>query len=137
MLSLDGETADKNVFVSSAAVLNRSKALFPKAASALKAEGFCDEELASFKPCFKSQDKARFVDADVIIGMSRFHKYLLPRGCKGKYVTLSEAAEGKYTPIPDPFLARTQEEYDKAMAVIKQYLVEYFNRLKKDLVSTI
>ena len=49
------------------------------------------------------------------------------------FITLSEAAEGKYTPIPDPFLYKSQEDYDKVMSVIKVYLTLYATRLEEKL----
>ena len=71
--------------------------------------------------------------ADVIIGMSRMHKLLTPRKYRSKYITLSEAATDKYSPVPDPFLATSQAEYDKTMAVLKDYVEQYFLRLKNAL----
>lgn len=50
-----------------------------------------------------------------------------------KFVTLSYAAEGKYTPIPDPFLYKSQEEYDKVMSIIKVYLEKYAAKLEEEL----
>lgn len=48
-------------------------------------------------------------------------------------MTLSYAAEGKYTPIPDPFLYKSQEEYDKVMSIIKVYLEKYAAKLEEEL----
>lgn len=121
------------VEVSSSAVFNRSRSLFPKAAVSLKREGFSDEELAAFKPSFKCSAKEKFRDADVIIGMSKMHKWLTPAKYRKKFITLSEAAEGKYTPIPDPFLYKSQEDYDKVMSVIKVYLTLYATKLEEGL----
>ncbi len=121
----------KNIEVSSSAVFNRSKVIFPKAAVSLKREGFSEEEIAAFKPSFKWTEPEKFRDADVIVGMSKMHKWLTPRKYRKKFVTLSEAAEGKYTPIPDPFLYKSQEEYDKVMSVIKVYLEELAAKLEK------
>ena len=113
------------VEVSSSAVFNRSRNIFPKAVVSLRREGFSDEEIASFKPSFKWCEPEKFRDADVIIGMSKMHKWLTPVSQRKKFMTLSEAAEGKYTPIPDPFLYKSQEEYDKVMSIIKVYLQKY------------
>ena len=55
------------VEVSSSAVFNRSKVIFPKAAVSLKREGFSEKEIAAFKPSFKCSAKEKFRDADVII----------------------------------------------------------------------
>ena len=72
-----------------------------------------------------------FDEADEIIGMTRWHKWLLPRSLKPKFKTLSEAAEGVYKPVPDPFLAKDEATYDRAMSVIKKYLGEYAEKLKE------
>lgn len=117
--------------VSSSAVFNKSRAIFPKAAVCLEKEGFDREYVMAHKPSFKWCDETRFRDADVIIGMSRLHRALTPRKYREKFITLSEAAEGRYTPIPDPFLYKTQEKYDEVMAVIKRYLEEYAAVLEK------
>lgn len=117
--------------VSSSAVFNKSREIFPRALISLEKEGFSREEILAHKPSFKWCDKERFRDADVIIGMSKLHKLLTPRKYRKKFVTLSEAAEGKYTPLPDPFLYKTQEEYDKVMAQIKFYVQEYVKKLEE------
>lgn len=119
--------------VKSAAVVNRSKEIFPMAAVALENEGFGKQEIAAHKPSYKRADMKRFEDADVIVGMSKMHRLFTPRRFRSKFITLSEAATGRYKAIPDPFLARSQEKYDAAMRVIKDYLVEYFKRLKSEL----
>lgn len=125
--------------VSSSAVFNKSREIFPKAAVCLEKEGFAPDYVKAHKPSFKWCDMSRFRDADVIIGMSRMHGFLTPCRYRKKFVTLSEAAEGRYTPVPDPFLYKTQEKYDEVMAVIKKYLTEYAavleNRFAKDCVS--
>jgi len=120
------------VEVHSSAVFNKSKSIFPKAVDILKREGFPENEILAHKPSFKT-DKERFENADVIIGMSRMHKLLTPRKYRSKYITLSEAATDKYSPVPDPFLATSQEEYDKTMSVLKNYVEQYFIRLKSAL----
>ncbi len=120
------------VEVRSSAVFNKSKSIFPKAVDILKREGFPESEILAHKPSFKT-DKERFENADVIIGMSRMHKLLTPRKYRSKYITLSEAATDKYSPVPDPFLATSQAEYDKTMSVLRDYVSLYFQRLKNAL----
>lgn len=117
------------VNVCSSAVFNRSKNIFPKAVDALKREGFEESVIHAHKPSFKT-DKERFEKADVIIGMSRMHGLLTPRKYRKKYVTLSEAATGKSSPVPDPFLATSQQSYDKTMLVLKGFVTQYFSKLK-------
>ena len=111
--------------VSSSAVFNKSGSIFPKAVVSLEREGFPKEEILAFRPSFKWTSPEKFREADVIIGMSKMHRLLTPRKYRKKFMTLSYAAEGKYTPIPDPFLYKTQEEYDRVMSVIKVYLEKY------------
>lgn len=130
MVAGDDVLSRAGIEISSSAVLNHSKEIFPKAVVALKNEGFSEEELLRHKPSHKSNARDRFEEADIIIGMSRFHKLLTPASCRSKYITLSEVAEGKYTPIPDPWLKTSQADYDKSMAVLKKYLDEYFVKLK-------
>lgn len=133
MIDNDEELRGK-VDVCSSAVFNRSKSIFPKAVDVLKREGFDESEILAHKPSFKT-DKERFEKADVIIGMSHMHKLLTPRKYRKKYVTLSEAATGKYAPVPDPFLATSQKEYDKTMTVLKSYVGSYFKQLKTKILS--
>lgn len=119
--------------VSSAAVFNRSKYIYPKAVVSLEREGFDKETILAHRPAYKGTDKQRFEDADVIIGMSRLHRALTPRKYRDKFVTLSEAATGKYTPIPDPFLYPSQNDYDRLMSVIKKFLTLYAEKLEREL----
>lgn len=102
---------------------------FPQSGRHSEREGFDEREILAHKPSFKT-DKARFENADVIIGMSRMHGLLTPRKYRKKYVTLSEAATGKYSPVPDPFLATSQQSYDKTMLVLKGFVTQYFSKLK-------
>ena len=88
------------VEVSSSAVFNRSKVIFPKAAVSLKREGFSEREIAAFKPSFKCSAKEKFRDADVIIGMSKMHKWLTPAKYRKKFITLSEAIHPHPRPLP-------------------------------------
>lgn len=122
-------------WIKSSAVLNKSKQIHPKAAIALQKEGFFWEEIQAHKPAFVHADRAPFVDADIIIGMSKMHKILLPRKFRKKFVTLSTLALGKYIKIPDPFLLKSQERYNEAMEPIKHYLDIFANNLKEQFLS--
>ena len=117
--------------VESAAVLNHSKELHSKARASLLGEGFTSEELDAHRPRHIRDYPDLTREADVIIGMTAWHRYLIPKADKAKYVNLSEAAGESYKAVPDPFLARSQAKYDTAMAVIKRYLAEFADRLKK------
>lgn len=121
--------------VGSSAVFNRSKVIYPKAVVSLEREGFPKEQILAHKPAYKSTDKQRFEEADVIIGMSRLHRLLTPRKYRDKFVTLSEAATGKYVPIPDPFLYTSQNDYDRVMSVIKKYLTLYAEKLERQFAG--
>ena len=50
-------------------------------------------------------------------------------------MTLSEAATGKYVPIPDPFLYTSQNDYDRVMSVIKKYLTLYAEKLERQFAG--
>lgn len=131
MVSEDEELRGK-IEIDSAAVLNHSLSLHPKSRQALINEGFSAEKLDAFKSKHLKECREVFDAADMIIGMTRWHKWLLPKADKKKYKTLSEAATGKYRAIPDPFLAPNQEVYDRAMGVIKGYLIKFLKRLKEE-----
>ncbi len=133
MIANDDDLKDK-VEVRSAAVFNRSKRIFPKAVVVLKRNGFDEREILAHKPSFKT-DVELFESADVIIGMSHTHKLLTPKKYRSKFVTLSEAATGTYTPIPDPFLSTSQEAYDKVMRALDSYLSQLFVKLKSTVNS--
>lgn len=115
--------------VKSAAVINFGKKLDDKAYACMKEEGFPEEWLDAHVSKHIWFNKQLFRDADVIVGMTRIHGALLPRAFRRKYVNLSEAADGIYKPIPDPFLAKSQEEYNNAMHVIAGYLDRYAAKL--------
>ena len=135
MVAKDPELQKRVSKVASAAVFNRMYKIHPKARIALLREGFDGAYIDAHKPSFKWSDPERFEQADVIIGMSKMHRWLTPCRWRKKFVTLSEAAEGKYTPLPDPFLYKTQEEYDKVMSVIKIYVEKYAAKLEKELAA--
>lgn len=109
----------------SGAVFNRSKKLHAKAKYALLSEGFLESEIDKHVPRFIKDNLTLFKDSDIIIGMTRWHKWCLPKELRSKYVNLSEASGGEYRAIPDPFLAPNQEEYNKVMAVVGEYVKNY------------
>lgn len=133
LVANDDVLRDKIQWIKSSAVFNKSKKLHSKAAAALQNEGFLVDEISAHKPSYYHFDKAPFKEADVIIGMSKVHKILLPKRYHKKFFTLSEIAVGKYIKIPDPFLLKTQEQYNLAMEPIKNYLNLYVAQLKKQL----
>ncbi len=118
--------------VSSSAVFNKSIKIHDKALKCLVSEGFDENNIKAHKPTFKWGAWERFKQADVIIGMSKMHKFMTPIPFQKKYTTLSEIATGQYKNIPDPFLAPTQEEYNKVMEVIKGYLLLYIKKLEEN-----
>lgn len=122
---------DKGIEVYSSAVFNKSAEIHTMALNALKAEGFDESHIKAHRPGFKYKDKRKFEQADIIIGMSKIHYYLTPKAYRKKFVTLSELTINNYVKIPDPFLKRTQKEYDEVMAIIKEYLLILVNSLEQ------
>ncbi len=121
--------AERVTWVQSGAVFHQCKKLHPKARAALLAEGFAPEELDKHSPAFWRRFPERFEEADIIIGMTRWHKYFIPKKWRGKYIDLAELATGVYTPVPDPFLAKTQEKYNEVMRVLDKYLQEVAQKI--------
>ena len=116
--------------VSSAAVLNQSFAIHPKAVLALRREGFTDEEIYAHKPRFKWFAWQDFKEADLIIGMNNANKVFVPFQFKKKFKTLSEIAVGEDVFIPDPWLMKDINDYYKVMDTIKGYLIKFAENLK-------
>ncbi len=126
----EDELLSGKIEVDSSAVFNKSKEIFPKAVDVLLREGIDNEEIMSHKPTFKWGAMEKFREADVIVGMSKTHKLLTPIKYKKKCVTLSQIATGKYELIPDPFLALSQQDYDRVMGILKRYLYQYMDVLR-------
>lgn len=122
---------DKIEDVKSSAVLNLSFSIHPKTIKALISEGFDEKEISSHKPTFVWTHLKMFDQADIIIGMSKINKFLLPIRYWSKFTTLSEVATGKYKKIPDPFFRRSDTSYSKIMQEIKSYLEIYLENLIK------
>ena len=126
----DEQLKSKIEWVRSAAVLNKSRRLHKKAFQSLSARGFDEKVLREFKPSYILCDRALFDDADMIVGMAAAHKTLLPIKYKKKFRLLSSVAgEGKKS-IPDPFLKKTQDDYEVVMRVIEDYLNKFAERIK-------
>lgn len=125
-----------NVEVKSSAVMTPMEEMDPRTAKALLKEGFTEAEVAAHKPGFvyRKYDWNLFKEADVIIGMTKSHKFLTPLPFKKKFVTLSEAATGKYEPVVDPWLYKSEEKYQGAMDEIKAYLEQYLKVLEQQTV---
>lgn len=131
MCENDTDLAARVEWVKSGAVFHQCKNLHPKAKAALEAEGFAPEILDKHSPAYWRRFPERFEQADIIIGMTRWHKYFIPKKWRGKYVDLAELATGTYTPVPDPFLAKTQEKYNEVMRVLDKYLVMVADKIKQ------
>ena len=116
--------------ISSAAVLNQSFKIHPKAVLALRREGFSDEEIYAHKPRFKWFAWKDFKEADLIIGMNNANKIFTPPMFQKKFKTLSEVATGEDVFIPDPWLMKDINDYYKVMDVIKGYLLKFVEKLK-------
>lgn len=120
-------------WVRSSAVLNKSKMIHPNAVLALRREGFDDEYIFSHKPSFKWLDMKRYKDADVIVGMAKMHKCLMPLLYRKKYVNISEFAGDPYMAVKDPYLKKDIETYYATMDTLKSYLVKYLDKQEKML----
>lgn len=127
----DKTLSNKINWVKSSAVFNKMKRIHPKARVALIKEGFTEQEIDTHKPSYIWFDYKRFKEADIIIGMTRMQKYLLPCWFYKKYKTLSEAVGDRYKKIKDPYLEKTQEGYDKVMQELKDYANRYILRLNE------
>lgn len=125
----------KNIkWVKSAAVFHQTKRtthVFPKNRVRLKEKGFTDEEIDTHIPLFYPKVKDRFKEADIIIGMTYTHKWETPCKYWKKFKTLSQITDGKYIPIPDPWLKKTQEEYNKEMDKLDIYIEKLANVLRE------
>ena len=132
MVENDPELKGKNR-VRSSAVLNQMKEIDEKTRKSLRREGFSDQEIDLHRPGVWYRDRDKFKDADIIIGMTRFQKFLCPFPYRKKFTTLSEAATGKYHSIPDPWLIEDMDRYYAEMDKIKGYLLQYFEKLKQKM----
>ncbi len=128
MVSEDAQLCRRIEWVKSGGVSFMLNKISRKAKSSLVREGFSPEAVDRHRPRMWLFAFNRFAAADVIIGMTKLQRYLLPWWWRGKYVTLSEAAIGSYVRIPDPALLGPRE-YDAAMRVIKGYLQKLKARL--------
>ena len=118
-------------WVDSSAVFNRSKEIFPKTKQCLLDDGFTLEEIDKFKPSFIKDNIKPFEEADLIIGMTKSHKFWLPKKFKKKFVTLSEAAYNIYTAMPDPFMTKDMKKYKSYMEAIKVATERFADNLEK------
>ena len=100
---------------------------------ASKGEGLGNQFLSHIRECDAIVEVVRcFKNADIIIGMTKGHKLLTPIWWQGKFKTLSEAATGRYKPVPDPWLQKP-DEYSKSMQVIKAYIEQYVKNLETEM----
>lgn len=119
-------------WVRSAAVLNPSARIHPKAELALSREGFDKEYVLQHKPAYLLFDYKRFKEADVIIGMIKLHKWLLPVWLHKKFTTISELVDGEYKGVPDPYLMKDMNDYYAVMDTLKDYVVRYADKLEQE-----
>lgn len=121
--------------VCSSAVLNHMHKMDPRTRAALLKEGFTEREVDAHKPGIIWKDTDKFQNADIIIGMTKWHKTLTPFYWRSKCMTLSEAATGEYVPVKDPWTCKTTEEYDACMEEMKAYLKQFCSRLNAEQAS--
>ncbi len=130
MVEKDPELAARVDKVASAAVFNRMYKIHPMARVALLREGFDAAYIDSHKPSFKWGDRRLFDEADLIVGMSRANKFVLPLRYHRKFVTLSEYAEGRYEKVPDPFLMKNVDDYLAVMDFLKEKLQKFAQKIR-------
>ena len=130
MVAKDPELQKRVSKVASAAVFNRMYKIHPKARIALLREGFDGAYIDAHKPSFKWGDRHLFDEADLIVGMSRANKWVLPLRYHRKFVTISEYAEGAYENVPDPFLMKEVDDYLAVMDFLKAKLVKFADKIK-------
>ena len=130
MVEKDPELKKRVDGVASAAVFNRMKRIHPMAKTALLREGFDEAYIDSHRPSFKWGDRKLFDDADLIVGMSRANKIVLPLRYHRKFVTLSEYGEGRYEKIHDPFLMKNVDDYLAVMDFLKANIVSFAEKIK-------
>lgn len=131
----DPDLAARVEWVQSGAVFHQCKKLHPKARTALLKEGFPEEQTDAHRPAYIRNYPERFEQADVIIGMTAWHRWFIPRKWKDKYVNLATLVTGAYKPVPDPFLESSQEGYDKVMDILKEYLDKLADLIRSDSLS--
>ena len=127
---------DKVKVTRSSAVMTPGTCIDPLTVEALVREGFDRDTVERHAPGFiiRPADRRIFDDADIIVGMTKSHKYMiLKRRWRRKFKTLSEVAIGEYRAVPDPWLERDTEKYIGEMNKIKAYLEQYKANLEKDL----
>jgi len=120
---------NEDIVVNSAATLHQASEIHDKARQALLREGFDIDYINAHQPRWIYKNMHLVKEADVIIGMVKSHRILIPLPYKKKFITLSEAVTGKYTPIKDPWLEKDMNVYFEAMDEIKEYLEAYKDKL--------
>ncbi len=123
------------VEVHSSAVMSPGTKIDPLTVKALLKEGVDSSFMEQHKPgyIYRKKDWKLFRQADIIICMTRSHFFWTPFIFWKKMKTLTQAAEGVYKPVPDPWLIRDEEKYIAQMDIIKGYLEEYKEKLKAEL----
>lgn len=126
----DSALREKIEWIRSAAVLNRAKHINKKTRAALMEEGFDAKSIDAHIPTHIGDAEKLVADADLIIGMTGWHKAFLPKKAKSKFLTLSEAATGTYKPIPDPWLYK-EERYAECLQTMLVYFKLLAERIKR------
>lgn len=118
------------VEVSSAGLMGNHEKMDDRTVRALFKDGFGKAYVDSFKPKKLRDDSRPFDEATVIIGMTKWHKYLLPRKYRSRFMTLSEAGIGRYAAIKDPWFAKETDDYMKILYTMKDYMELYADKLR-------
>ncbi len=135
MIEEDPRFKDAEIAISSAAVLNRRKAIHGKTRRCLINEGFSAETIDSFRPVH-IEDRVKTFAPDIIIGMNKAQgRCIKDPAVRALYVPMSLLVGDKYKGVPDPFMIILQKNYDKVMGSIKVYLAKYVEMLAAELAE--
>ncbi|MCP4761350.1 MAG: hypothetical protein GY870_06185 [archaeon] len=96
--------------------------------------GFTREEIQNHKPRFKDDHPDMFEKVDIIVGMTKGHKFATPkrwrRGPEAKFRQLSELAIDEKIDIGDPYWVNEYSEYEAILNHVKEYLIILKNKLE-------
>lgn len=118
------------VEVASAGLMGSHDTMDERTQRALYRDEFGKAYVESFKSKTIRDDRRVFDEATVIIGMTKWHKYLLPRKYRSKFMTLSEAGIGRYAAIKDPWFEKSLDGYMKILYTMKDYMELYADKLR-------
>lgn len=122
--------------VSSAGLMGHHDKMDDRTERALLKEEFGKNYVESFHSKTIRDNRRLFDEATVIIGMTKWHKYLLPRKYRSRFITLSEAGIGRYAAIKDPWFEKELDGYMKVLYTMKDYMELYADKLRDYFTNT-